>query len=64
MELSINTRPRKCLGYKTALEFYNEHCPNKLVWQELGEEELKRLEFLLSTRSKKRSRSHRIPKSQ
>ena len=42
----------------------NEHCPNKLVWQELGEEELKRLEFLLSTRSKKRSRSHRIPKSQ
>ena len=64
VELSINTRPRKCLGYKTALEFYNEHCPNKLVWKELGEEELKRLEFLLSTRSKKRTRSHRISKSE
>jgi len=26
IEIAINTRPRKCLNYKTPIESYNERC--------------------------------------
>ena len=50
VERVLNTRPRKCLGFKTPVEFYNEYSPNKIDVKELSSAELERVACLLSCR--------------
>ena len=62
VERAINTRPRKCLSFKTPLEVYNEQCENKLYVKDVSAEEINKLEFLLNNRGYKKGKKFRFPK--